>query len=88
MPWLEENYKLKKQEAELIGFKNSPYDVSLDYHEPAMTAEKTSEVLNELKIFNTICRQNKNSKIKINPEILKEIFPLRNKPFSIKVAQK
>ena len=51
LPWLEKIIKLKKQEAELIGFKNSPYDVSLDYHEPAMTAEKTSEVLNELKIF-------------------------------------
>ncbi|MEK7142234.1 MAG: carboxypeptidase M32 [Patescibacteria group bacterium] len=90
LPWLEKIIKLKKQEAELIGFKNSPYDVSLDYHEPAMTAEKTSEVLNELKIFLIpFVAKIKNSKIKINPEILKGNFPTEKQTvFNKKVAQK
>jgi len=90
LPWLEKIIKLKKQEAELIGFKNSPYDVSLDYHEPAMTAEKTSEVLNELKNFLIpFVAKIKNSKIKINPEILKGNFPIEKQiVFNKKVAQK
>jgi carboxypeptidase Taq len=41
-PWLEKIVKLKRQEAQAIGYKETPYDVLLDEYEPgATTAEIT-----------------------------------------------
>ncbi len=41
-PWLEKIVKLKRQEAEAIGYKEAPYDALLDEYEPgATTAEIT-----------------------------------------------
>jgi len=90
LPWLEKIIKLKKQEAELVGYKDSPYDALLDYHEPSMTAKKTADVLNDLKSFLVpFAAKIKNSKIKIEPEILKGKFPIeRQIAFNKKIAQK
>lgn len=90
LPWLEKVIALKKKEAEFAGYKHSPYDALLDYHEPAMTVRKTEEVLNELKNFLVpFIAKIKNSKIKIKPEITKGKFPIEKQiAFNRKIAQK
>lgn len=90
LPWLEKIIALKKKEAEFVGYKNSPYDALLDYHEPLMTAAKMAEVLNELKNFLVpFVAKIKNSKIKIKPEIIKGRFPLEKQiAFNKKIAKK
>jgi carboxypeptidase Taq len=49
LPWLNKIVKLKRQEAEYIGYKKSPYDALLDVCEPGMTSETASIILNDLK---------------------------------------
>jgi carboxypeptidase Taq len=51
LPWLTKVVNLKKKEAELVGFKNSPYDALIEAYEPGMTAEQASRILNDLKSF-------------------------------------
>ncbi len=51
LPWLEKIVALKRQEAQYVGFKNSPYDALLDTYEPGMTTEEASMILNDLKDF-------------------------------------
>ncbi|HEY4496770.1 MAG TPA: hypothetical protein VI432_01295, partial [Candidatus Paceibacterota bacterium] len=51
LPWLKKIITLKRKEAELIGYKFSPYDALLDTFEPELTAEDTSRILNDLKDF-------------------------------------
>ncbi len=50
-PWLEKIIKLKQQEAEMIGYKDSPYDALIDQYEPGMTAGEAAKILNDLKDF-------------------------------------
>lgn len=90
LPWLEKVIRLKKKEAEFVGYEHSPYDALLDYHEPAMTVRKTEEVLSELKNFLVpFIAKIRNSKIKIKPEIIKGKFPIEKQAvFNKKIAQK
>lgn len=43
-PWLEQIVKLKKQEAEAVGYKQHPYDALLDEYEPGATAAEIKNV--------------------------------------------
>lgn len=49
-PILEEIVEMKKEEAELIGYTNSPYDPLLDEYEPDMTTAKVDAVFEPLAI--------------------------------------
>ncbi|MBI3410073.1 MAG: carboxypeptidase M32 [Planctomycetes bacterium] len=48
-PWLEKVVHLKRQEAQAIGFKESPYDALLDEYEPGATASEITKVFAELR---------------------------------------
>ncbi len=47
-PYLEKVIELNKKQAELIGYKESPYDVLLDDYEPGLTAAKVEAVFTPL----------------------------------------
>ena len=77
LPWLTKIVTLKKQEAELLGYKNSPYDALIDTYEPGMTADEAMKILNNLKSFLTpFIQKIQKSKKKINPKKLHGIFPI------------
>ncbi len=48
-PFLEKMIKLKKQEAEYLGYKNKPYDALLDQFEPGMTTDSVTKLFGGLK---------------------------------------
>lgn len=50
-PHLKRIVELKKQEAQYVGYKNSPYDALLDVYEPGLTSETVTEVFDELRDF-------------------------------------
>ena len=75
-PWLSEIVKLKREEATLVGYSNSPYDALLDTYEPGMTAEKVSLILNDLKNFLIpFIKRIKSSKVIIDATSVKGSFP-------------
>ncbi len=70
-PHLEKIIRLKRKEAEYVGYKESPYDALIDEYEPGMTAKKAEMILENLKDFlvlfltETLKRQkNKNMNVK------------------------
>ncbi|MFA5000831.1 MAG: carboxypeptidase M32 [Candidatus Paceibacterota bacterium] len=77
LPWLEKIIKLKQQEAEYLGYQNSPYDALIDAYEPGMTTAETARVLGELKDFLLpFLRQTKASKTKIETKKILGRFPI------------
>jgi carboxypeptidase Taq len=48
-PWLAKVVALKRQEAQAVGYKESPYDALLDEYEPGMTAAEVTRVFAELR---------------------------------------
>src|SRR5262245_12908851 len=48
-PWLEKIVKLKRQEAEAIGYQTVPYDALLDEYEPGATTGEITRVFAELR---------------------------------------
>ena len=48
-PWLAKVVALKRQEAQAVGYKESPYDALLDEYEPGMTAAEVTRVFVELR---------------------------------------
>lgn len=90
LPYLEKIVKLKRKEAELVGYKKSPYDALLDEYEPQMTSEEVSIIFYELKNFLVdLLKKIKKSKVKINPAILQGKFPIeKQKKFNEFVASK
>jgi carboxypeptidase Taq len=47
-PHLQKIVEMKKKEADLVGYKDSPYDALLDEYEPEMTSKKIDEVFGPL----------------------------------------
>ena len=90
LPYLKKIVALKRREAELVGFKKSPYDALLDTYEPYATSEDISMIFEDLKKFLVpFLKKIKNSKIKIKPDILKGNFPVaQQKKFNEEVAKK
>ncbi|HEY4500342.1 MAG TPA: carboxypeptidase M32 [Candidatus Paceibacterota bacterium] len=77
LPWLRKIVNLKKQEAEYIGYKESPYDALLDAFEPGMTAREVGEIFEGFKIFLIpFLKSIRESKIKIDSKKVKGSFPL------------
>lgn len=48
-PWLEKIVKLKREEAQAVGYKDSPYDALLDEYEPGATAREITAVFAALR---------------------------------------
>src|SRR6267378_896358 len=46
-PWLERIVKLKRQEAQAVGYKDVPYDALLDQFEPGATTAEVTRVFAE-----------------------------------------
>ncbi|MBX4187827.1 MAG: carboxypeptidase M32, partial [Candidatus Doudnabacteria bacterium] len=76
-PWLSKIVKLKRKEAEYVGYSKSPYDALLDTYEPGMTSDEALRILNDLKDFLVpFIKQIKQSKVKIESRKLKNICPI------------
>ncbi len=89
-PSLKKIVELKREEAKLVGYKNSPYDALLDIFEPYATAEEISITLEELKDFLVpFLRRIKGSPVKFDRSILKGDFPIEKQiEFNRLVAEK
>ncbi len=48
-PWLEKTFALKRQEAECLGYTETPYDALLDVYEPDTLTSTVSEVFTALR---------------------------------------
>ncbi len=48
-PYLSEIFKLKKEEAEAVGYTSNPYDALLDHFEPEMTTDAFKTIVENLK---------------------------------------
>ena len=48
-PWLEKIVALKREEADAVGYKESPYDALLDEYEPGATAREITRVFAALR---------------------------------------
>ena len=48
-PSLQKIVSLKRQEAELVGYKNHPYEALLEDYEPGLTVKKIDEVFSDVK---------------------------------------
>ena len=77
LPWLRKIVALKRKEAELVSYKDSPYDALLDTYEPDVTTEEASKVLNDLKDFLIpFLKAIKSKNHKSNSSKVKGTFPL------------
>ena len=75
-PFLSKIVEFARRTANYLGYKESPYDALLDVHEPGLTAFEASQTLNELKNFLVpFIQKIKDSKIKIDSDVLKGNFP-------------
>jgi len=90
LPHLKRIIELKRKEANFVGYENSPYDALLDTFEPYSTTDEISIILEELKEFLIpFIKRIKNSKVKINPNILKGVFEIeKQKVIAKSIAQK
>jgi len=90
LPYLKKIIELKRKEAKFAGFKKNPYDALLDIYEPYVTTEEISVIFDDLKKFLVpFLKKIKKSKIKINPNILKDNFPISKQiDFNKLVAEK
>ncbi len=77
LPWLKKIVELKRKEAELVGYTDSPYDALIDTYEPGMTGREAATILNDLKDFLVpFLRKIQASGVKVNSEKIKGKFPL------------
>jgi carboxypeptidase Taq len=87
-PWLEKIVALKRQEAQAVGYKESPYDALLDEYEPGATAAEITRVFAALRddlvpLVGAITQSGK----KPPHEILEREYPVdRQKVFSQEAA--
>lgn len=73
-PVLKRMVDMKRQEAELIGFKASPYDALLDEFEPGMTSAQLDKLFGPItKNLSALIRQAKNKKQHTLPEAFYEL---------------
>lgn len=77
LPTLRKLVELKRKEAELVGYTDSPYDALLDAYEPGLTAEDVTVLFNDLKDFLVpFLKELKTTQPKTNPKRLLGKFPL------------
>ncbi len=90
LPMLRKIVKLKRKEAELVGFKKSPYDALLDAFEPGLTTEEVTTMFDDLKDFLVpFLKQLQSVKGKTDTKRILGTFPLeRQRDFNRFVAEK
>ena len=49
LPWLAKTFELKRQQAEALGYRQSPYDALLDDYEPEELTANVGRVLADLR---------------------------------------
>ncbi|MFA7319656.1 MAG: carboxypeptidase M32 [Parcubacteria group bacterium] len=77
LPELKKIVELKRKEAQLVGYKKSPYDALLDTYEPYLNTEDIEMIFSELKGFLVpFLAKIKKSKVRIKENILKGDFPI------------
>jgi carboxypeptidase Taq len=88
-PHLKKIVGLKRREAELVGFAQSPYDALLDTFEPYATTEEITTVLGDLKKFLApFLVKIKNSKVKVSHDAIAGDFDIeKQKEFCARVAK-
>ncbi len=87
--WLTKIVELKRKEAALVGFQDSPYDALLDSFEPGLTAKDAAVILNDLKDFLVpFLKELQRSRAKADPKRLRGVFPLEKQvAFNRRVAE-
>lgn len=90
LPYLKKIVELKRKEANLVGYKSSPYNALLDTYEPYATAEEIFLVFEELKKFLVpFLLKIKKSRKRINEKILRGNFPIEKQAdINEKIAKK
>lgn len=90
LPHLEKIIELKREEANLVGFKSSPYDALLDTYEPYATTEDIGIALEDMKNFLVpFIQKIKPSLMDMKPEILAGDFDIdKQDKFGKMVAEK
>ncbi len=66
-PYLKEIVEILREEAQILGYKNEPYDALIDKYEPEMTAQEIANIFQQLKsetlrLLNRIRNENKDFK--------------------------
>ncbi len=88
-PWLEKIFKLKRQEAEAIGYEKDPYDALIDAFEPSMTVAQLNPMFEQLRadlvpIVSAIAKADRRP----DESLLSRRVPVdRQREFSFQVAQ-
>ena len=81
-PWLERVVKLKREEAQAVGFKEHPYDALLDEYEPGATAGEIKQVFAALsKELAPLIAAIGQSARQPNTEILHRDYPVELQKF-------
>ena len=76
-PNLKEIFKLKREEAEALGFEDQPYDALLDEYEPEARTADVAEVLSGLKDeLVPLIQQIQQSSTQVDVDILRRDFPV------------
>lgn len=76
LPHLETIVKLSQEKAQLLGYKDHPYDALLDLYEPGMTTKKLDTLFNELKLFLTDLTQKLSKNKQKDQGFLSTYFPI------------
>ena len=77
LPWLRKIVELKREEARLVGFADSPYDALLDSYEPGLTTRDAAIILNDLKDFLVpFIKQLRASRVAVDQRRVRGVFPL------------
>lgn len=70
LPALQKIIDMKRREAELIGYSDSPYDALLDEFEPGMTTKRLDELVTPLaKQLSELIKQAKGKKVPVLPSL-------------------
>jgi len=89
-PYLERLVALKREQAEVLGYENAPYDALLDYYEQDETARNLESVFERLhRPLVDLLDRIKASAVETEPFIGDVVFPVADqKAFAIDVARK
>jgi carboxypeptidase Taq len=86
-PWLEKIVHLKRQQAEALGYTDSPYDALLDEYEPGATYRQLAEIFLSLRQDLLPLATTLTHAARHNPDPIAGAFPLeRQRSFAIEVA--
>ncbi len=88
-PHLTKIVALKRREAKLVGFQQSPYDALLDTFEPYATTEEIATALGDLKNFLApFLVKIKNSKVKVSRDVIAGDFDIEKQKAFCALAAK